>query len=93
MSITRINHFEAKENCVDALFTFMSRVVAIIQKADGCLSCRLLQGAENKSQLVIIEEWVSIAHHQAAASIIPATEIAQASALFSNPPFGIYYQN
>ncbi len=93
MSIIRLNHFEAKENCGDELFSFMQHVVDVVQKADGCINCRLLKRAENILQLVVIEEWLSIAHHQAAASMIPPEEIAKAMVLFAKPPFGIYYQS
>lgn len=91
MSITRINHFEAKAGSEAALTSFMQNVVSQVSKADGCLSCRLLKGAENNAQLAVIEEWASIAHHQAAASIIPKEQIEQAMAFFAKPPFGIYY--
>jgi heme oxygenase (mycobilin-producing) len=91
MSITRINHFEAGEGHEAELFEFMKSVVAEIILADGCISCRLLQGAENKAQLAVIEEWVSIEHHKAAASIIPKERIEKAMVLFAKPPFGIYY--
>lgn len=91
MSITRINHFEAKPGSEVALTSFMQNVVNQVSKADGCLSCRLLKGAENNAHLAVIEEWVSIAHHQAATSIIPKEQIEQAMAFFAKPPFGIYY--
>jgi quinol monooxygenase YgiN len=93
MSITRINHFEAKAGSEADLFNFMQSVVATIREADGCLSCNLLKGAENSAQLVIIEEWASIAHHQAAASIIPKEQLQQAMAFFAKPPYGIYFQS
>lgn len=91
MSITRINHFEAKAGSEADLFAFMQHVVTEVSKADGCLNCKLLKGAENPAQLAVIEEWVSIAHHQAAASIIPKEKIEQAMVFFAKPPFGIYY--
>ncbi len=91
MSITRINHFEAKVGSEAELVAFMQGVVEEILKADGCLSCRLLIGAESSGQLAVVEEWVSIAHHKAAASIIPKERIDKAMVLFAKPPFGCYY--
>lgn len=91
MSITRINHFEAKVGSETDLFSFMQNVVSTIKNADGCINCQLLKGAENTAQLAVIEEWKSIAHHQAAASIIPKEQLEKAMAYFSKPPFGIYY--
>jgi quinol monooxygenase YgiN len=91
MSITRINHFEAKPGSEAELTAFMQSVVREVSKADGCLTCRLLKGAENPAQLAVIEEWASIAHHKAAASVIPKEQIERAVVLFAKPPFGVYY--
>lgn len=91
MSITRINHFEAKPGSEAELFAFMQHVVTTACSAEGCIGCRLLQGAENTTQFAVIEEWISIAHHKAAASIIPKEQIEQAMAFFAKPPFGVYY--
>jgi len=91
MSVVRINHFEAKEGSEADLLAFMQHVVTEVIKADGCLKCQLLKGAENPAQLAVVEEWVSIAHHQKAASIIPKEKIEQAMVFFAKPPFGIYY--
>jgi heme oxygenase (mycobilin-producing) len=91
MSIMRINHFEAGEGHEADLCEFLKSVIAEIKLANGCINCQLLKGAENNAQLAIIEEWMSIEHHQAAASIIPKERIEKAMALFAKPPFGIYY--
>jgi len=91
MSIIRINHFEAKVGSEAELLAFMQNVVTEVSKTDGCIKCQLLKGAENNAQLAVIEEWASIAHHQAAASIIPKEQITQAMAFFAKPPYGIYY--
>lgn len=91
MSITRINHFEAKAGSEVDLFAFMQQVVTEVSKAEGCINCHLLQGAENPAHLAVIEEWASIAHHQAAASVIPKEKIEAAMVFFAKPPFGIYY--
>ncbi|RYY74979.1 MAG: antibiotic biosynthesis monooxygenase [Gammaproteobacteria bacterium] len=91
MSITRINHFEAKPGHETDLREFMKAVVAEIRGVDGCISCKLLNGAEDKAQLAVIEEWESIEHHKAAASVIPKEKIEKAMVYFAKPPFGIYY--
>jgi len=93
MSIIRVNHFEAGEGHETELFEFMKSVVAEIKLADGCINCQLLKGAENIAQLAVIEEWISIAHHKAAANIIPKERIEKAMAFFAKPPVGIYYSN
>ena len=91
MRITRINHFEAKTGSEADLLKFLKDVVSVVKNANGCINCNLLTGAENPGQLAVVEEWVSIAHHQAAASVIPKEQIEQAMVLFAKPPFGIYY--
>jgi quinol monooxygenase YgiN len=93
MNVTRINHFEAKAGSEEKLFAFLADVIKKIIQADGCINCRLLKGAENPALLAIIEDWESIAHHQAAASIIPKEQLEQAVALFAKPPVGVYYSS
>jgi len=91
MSITRINHFEAKPGHEADLHEFMNSVIAEIRCVDGCISCKLLNGVEDKAQLAVIEEWESIEHHKAAASMIPKEQIEKAMAFFAKPPFGVSY--
>ena len=93
MSITRINHFEAKAGSEAALYNFMQDVVNKIRTTDGCISCHLLKGAEDEAQLAVIEEWISIDHHKAAAGVIPPEQLQFAMTLFAKPPFGIYYNS
>ncbi len=92
MSITRINLFTAKPGAEQSLFEFLTSIISVIKGSQGCISCRLLQGAEDTAQLAIIEEWASIAEHRAAASVIPPEQLARAMELFAKPPSGTYYQ-
>ncbi|HET8668832.1 MAG TPA: antibiotic biosynthesis monooxygenase family protein [Terriglobales bacterium] len=92
MAVTRINLFTAKPGSEAQLCQFLDSILPIIRSCEGCHSCRLLLGAEDSSQLAIIEEWESIAAHQAAARAIPQEQIAQASTLFAKPPTGVYYR-
>ena len=91
MSVTRINHFQAKSGCEQTLFNFMSQVVMKIRETEGCVSCKLLKGAEDFTQLAVIEEWTSIEVHKAAASVIPKEQLEEVMALLAKPPFGIYF--
>lgn len=92
MAITRINNFVAKAGLEQQLYEFLASVVSIVELCAGCRSCRLLRGAEDPSQLAIIEEWESIEAHKAAASAIPQEQLAKAMAMFAKPPTGMYYQ-
>jgi hypothetical protein len=51
----------------------------------------LLKGAEDSTQLAVIEEWTSIEVHKAAASVIPKEQLEEVMALLAKPPFGIYF--
>lgn len=91
MPITRINHFTAKPGFEQALHDFLAAVISTIEACPGCISCRLLRALDDEAQLAIIEEWDSVAAHQAAAKAIPPEQMARAMALFAKPPTGIYY--
>jgi hypothetical protein len=56
-------------------------------------SCRLLEGHEDPSLFVVIEEWDSIEAHRAAASVIPSDQLQQAMALLDEPPGGDYFED
>ncbi len=91
MTITRINHFEAKPGSEQQLFEFLQSVIAIIESAQGCRSVQLLRSTDQPAQLAIIEVWDSIADHQNAAKAIPPEKMQEAMALFGKPPAGMYY--
>lgn len=91
MTITRINHFEAKAGSEQALYEFLQSVISIVKVCSGCLDCQLLRSIDNPANLVIIEQWDSIDSHQKAASEIPPAKLKDAFALFANPPSGMYY--
>jgi len=92
MTITRINEFVAAAGQADALHTFLSQVIEVVSKAPGALACQLLRQHDDPNRLVIIEQWQSIAAHQAAAKLIPADEIAKVMPLLAQSPKGSYYQ-
>lgn len=92
MYITRINEFQAANGKTPALKEFLLAVIAAVEKAPGALHCELLADSEDKSRLVVVETWESIAAHQAAAAIIPKEKIAEVTALLAAPPQGRYYQ-
>jgi quinol monooxygenase YgiN len=91
MSITRINHFSAAQNKGAELQAFLRGVVLVVQQQPGCEGCRLLVDAQNADRFVVVEDWASVAHHQAAARAIPPEEIAKVMPLLSAPPSGGYF--
>lgn len=92
MSITRINHFEAKAGAEQALYEFLQQVIAVIKDCDGCIDCTLLRSIDSPSSLVIVEQWDSIESHQKAASAIPPDKLQEVFALIAKPASGTYYQ-
>jgi len=92
MSITRINHFEAKPGSEDALHAFLQSVISVVETCPGCIAVQLLRGAESAAQLAIIEQWDSIEAHQRAAQAIPPEKMQEAMALFAKPASGMYYR-
>ena len=91
MTITRINEFHAAPGKADALHAFLSQVIKVVTQAPGSLGCQLLRQHDDPDRLVIIEQWVSIDAHQAAARLIPPEDIAKVMPLLASPAKGNYF--
>jgi len=91
MSITRINEFQARDGEGDALSAFLVSLVASIEGANGCLSCRVLRSHERPAHIMMIEEWDSVEAHQASLKDIPPGTFKQATDLLAKAPHGEYY--
>ena len=91
MPITRLNFFTAKPEQGTALATFLSGVIEVVRKAEGCVSCRLLRDQSSPGDFVILEEWESVDAHQKAASLIPKEQIMSVMQYLQNPPRGDYF--
>jgi quinol monooxygenase YgiN len=91
MSITRINEFRAVEGSGDLLCERLKALVPIIEGADGCLSCQLLQSKKNASHVIVIEVWESEEMHRLSLEDIPAHVFDETKKLLAAPPTGEYY--
>lgn len=91
ITITRINHFEAKVGSESALYDFLQSIISIVKECSGCLGCQLLHSIENSTNLVIIEQWDSVESHKQAADAVPPEKLQAAFALIAKPPTGMYY--
>ncbi|MCC7008166.1 MAG: antibiotic biosynthesis monooxygenase [Acidobacteria bacterium] len=91
MSITRLNHFEAKPGRGGDLRRFLEQVIDVIRLADGCRSCELLESTDVPEKLAIVEVWDNVASHRAAANRITPAQLQEAMALMAGPPSGAYY--
>ena len=91
MSITRINTFQAGAGQGDALYALLATFVPVIEAAEGCLSCQLLQNWDDPDRLIVVEQWQSVEAHQASVTDIPPEALAEAMKLLAAPPKGVYY--
>ena len=91
MSIVRINEFHAPEGRGAELQQLLSGVIDIIRDAPGCQDCELLVDPADGTRLAIIERWIDVASHQAAAARIPPEQMAAVKPLLAEPPKGRYY--
>jgi quinol monooxygenase YgiN len=92
MSITRINEFRAIEGSGELLRDRLKALVPIIEGADGCLSCQLLQSKKNPLHLIVIEVWESAEVHRASLEDVPAEVFHETKKLLAAPPTGEYYE-
>ena len=92
MTVTRINHFEAKPETAERLYTFMLDMVTKVRMLPGCRSVKLLRSTENPARFAVVEEWDSIEAHQKAATTIPPADLEKAKSLVAKPPAGEYFQ-
>ncbi len=92
MPITRVNEFHAAEGRADELVTFLKGIIATIRAAEGCLSVELLRDPDEASHVAIVEQWTSVAAHQAAAALIPKGRVLQVLPMLDEPPAGRYYE-
>ena len=91
MAITRINDFHAAPGRDADLRAFLQSIISTITSAAGCISVDLLVDHGDPTHIVIVERWVDIPAHQAAATLIPPSQLAQVQPLLAAPPRGVYY--
>jgi quinol monooxygenase YgiN len=91
MAIKRINHFHAAAGQEQTLRAFLQSVISVVKNAEGCQAVELLVDQEDASQLVIVEQWIDVGSHQAAANLIPPSKLAEVGPLLAEPPKGRYY--
>jgi quinol monooxygenase YgiN len=92
MSITRINEFRAIEGSSDMLRDRLKALVPVIEAAEGCLSCHLLQSKKNPAHIILIEVWDSVEVHKASLEDVPAEVFHETKKLLAVPPTGEYYE-
>jgi len=91
LSVVRINEFEALAGRRSELRAVLYSILPTIRKAEGCLSCQLLESEENADRFVILEVWTTAEAHRDAASKIPQDMLRRAMTLVADVPRGGYY--
>jgi quinol monooxygenase YgiN len=92
MSVTRINEFRANEGSGDLLRDRLKELVPVIEAADGCLSCQLLQSKKDPLHLIVIEVWDNEIVHKLSLEDVPASVFQEVKKLLAAPPTGEYYE-
>lgn len=91
MSVTRIGEFQARAEEIEAMRDFLLSIIPIIQAAEGCESCQLLQSQDDATRFVMIEVWDSVQSHQVSVKDIPPELLSEIRPLLAAPPRGAYY--
>jgi quinol monooxygenase YgiN len=92
MSVTRLNHFHAKAESVDALAQMLQTLVPQIRASEGCESVRLLHGTDDATRFFVIEVWASVEAHQASFKNATPEQLQAVMALLADPPSGYYFE-
>ena len=91
MSITRITEFQARPGTIEALCEFLESILPGISASEGNQSTRLLQGHDDSTRFLVVEEWASIDAHQASVKNITPSSLARVMELLAGPPRGDYF--
>jgi quinol monooxygenase YgiN len=91
MSITRINEFRAVDGSSALLRDQLALLVPVIESAEGCLSCQLLQSQKSENHFIVIEVWDDVHSHQASLKNIRPDVYHEVKNHLAAPPTGEYY--
>ncbi len=92
MSLTRLNHFQAKAGQVEALRAALESLLPQIRASEGCESAHLLQGTDDETCFVVVEAWASVEAHRASFRQATPEQVQAVMALLAEPPSGSYYR-
>lgn len=92
MSITRINEFRAVEGESALLRDRIVLLVPVIESAEGCLSCQLLQSRKDENHFIVIEVWDNVESHHASLQHIRPDVFHEVRNYLAVPPTGEYYE-
>jgi len=91
VNVVRINEFCVLKDRRDEFLIALRSVLPLIRRADGCLSCQLLESESDPQHLVILEVWTTHDAHKAAAQAIPSDLLRRTMPMLSDVPSGTYF--
>lgn len=92
-SIIRMGELRAREGKEAQLHAFIARVIVpALQTAEGCRACHVWLADGEPGRYLIVEEWDSVASHQASAGQIDPDDIRTIMELLADSPEGHYYR-
>ncbi len=89
--VTRINEFRALPDRREELRVALASVLAEMRRADGCISCRLLESESDPFRFVVFEVWRDRPAHEDAVSRIPREAMLRTMTLLAEVPHGDYF--
>ncbi|KEQ54963.1 putative quinol monooxygenase [Sphingobium chlorophenolicum] len=90
MTVARHYIMHAKEGMDAALETALRTLADAVRPVPGCEGVELLRDIGNERRFVLIEQWVDIDAHKAAAGSLDKGVLAPMMAALDGPPDGIY---
>lgn len=91
MALKRINEFLSREGMENELYEFLLSIVPYIKESEGNLGCEVLQSKEDRTRIVVIEEWENEEFHKKSVENYPPAKMREAMMLIAAPPKGEYF--
>jgi quinol monooxygenase YgiN len=86
MSVTFVVRFEVKTGMTARFREAILPLIAHVERAPGCVFCELFQSVNNSNGFVCVEEWNSVAAHQAASKNYPPAAVEAVMESIVMPP-------
>ncbi len=93
MSVLAVIKIDAKPGRGDTLVIAMGEPVRLTQENPECTRAELYRSTARPDELVLIEQWTSIAaHHAHFESLGAAGAVADCAELWAGPPASVHYR-
>ena len=92
MSVKRINEFTAREGMENELYDFLKNLIPFIKESEGNIDCVVLRSKEDRTRIVVLEEWENESFHKKSVENYPPDKMREAMMLIGAPPSGEYFE-